>query len=221
LIRPASATQHVLAGFAADATIYFQAEEGQGEAVYAYQADTQVFTPLTDSEDVWRLQAVPPKRYELDQVDQLDQLDQADPTSMPWAIVGRDNFYAGRPVDGPKQLSYQKASFLPRGDETLWLLEATPETHDEGSHLDLRRIQPVVTNAGLGFDTTDADPTVCDADCNSPQPYSHEYSSIATTVCVSVSQSASHTTPWATQCSAPDNPKRYLDTGLPPGELGP
>ncbi|PRQ06399.1 hypothetical protein ENSA7_39450 [Enhygromyxa salina] len=210
MVRPASATRHVLAGFAADGTIYLQAEESGHEAVYAYQADTQVFTPLTGSDQQWRLQAVPPRRYELDD-------DEHPP--LPWAIVRGDDELAARgPGTGPKNLSYEQASFLPRGDETLWLLEA----NNDGSHLDLRRIQPIASGNVLGFDTTDADPTVCrGADCKSPKPYSHEYSSPLTTVCVSVSQSAIDTTPWATQCSEPTKPKRYLDSGPPAGELGP
>jgi hypothetical protein len=221
MVRPASATRHVLAGFAADATMYFQAEQGGGEAVYAYQADTRVFTPLTNSDQKWVLQAVPPKRFDTDGEYEAYESQQA---AVPWAIVrGNNELAASRPVESPSTLSYQqKPSFLPHGDETLWLLEAKQETHDTSSRLDLRRIQPVVNNTVLGFDTTDADPTVCEgASCNAPLPYSHEYSSIATTVCVSVSQSAIHTTPWATQCSAPDNPKRYLDTGPPVAELGP
>ncbi|KIG18144.1 hypothetical protein DB30_01648 [Enhygromyxa salina] len=209
MIRPASATRHVLAGFASDGTMYFEAEEGGHEAVYAYQGDTQVFTPLTGSDQQWRLQAVPPRRYELDQDDH---------PPLPWAVVRGDYDLSARgPGSGPKNLSYERASFLPRGDETLWLLEA----NDKGSHLDLRRIQPVASGTTLGFDT-DADPIVCaDDGCKSPQPYSHAYSSPATTVCVSVSQSAIDTTPWATQCSEPSKPKRYLDSGPPAGELGP
>ena len=88
---------YVLAGFAADGTMYFESiERGaseingaagpDAEIVYAYDPKTEEFTALTDNEHTWRLYAVPPRRYESEHGELL-----------PWAIVAIDGFHAARP----------------------------------------------------------------------------------------------------------------------------
>jgi hypothetical protein len=218
MIRPATAARHVLAGFAADGTLYFESiERGEtevngaagpdAEIVYAYDPKTEEFTALTDDEHTWRLYAVPPERYETESGERI-----------PWAIVAIDGFHAARPHARPQALYYDDVSFLPRGDESLWLLEGEEgDSYEEDNRLTLRRVQPYAPNdnGSLSFDA-EADPTVLDNGQFRHQ-FTREYSR-KSSVCVSTSQSASRTTPWATSCSTPDKPTSYLNSGLPQGE---
>lgn len=223
MIRPATAARHVLAGFAADGTLYFESiERGRtevngatgpdAEIVYAYDAKAEQFTALTDDQHIWRLYAVPPKRYETEHGELV-----------PWAVVAIDGFHAARPDARPQALYYDDVSFLPRGDESLWLIEGeeADDLSDTNHHLTVRRVQPTQLDHGLDgspleFEGETADPTVLD----NGEPldrFTRSYSDKAS-VCVSTSQSASRTTPWATSCSTPDKPTSYLDSGLPQGE---
>ncbi len=226
MIRPATAARHVLAGFAADGTLYFESSErGRAEVngavgsnadiVYAYDPKTEEFTALTDDHHTWRLYAVPPRRYETE-----------DGRMVPWAVVALDGFYAARPsANGmgasPQALYYDDVSFLPRGDESLWLLEGEESDgyDDPNNHITVRRVQPnsgADASAMVEFDAEDADPSVLDDGKLRPR-FTRAYPS-KSSICVSTSQSASRTTPWATTCSTPDKPTSYLDSGLPQGE---
>lgn len=220
MIRPATAARHVLAGFAADGTLYFESiERGRSEIngaagpdaeiVYAYDPKTEQFTALTDDQHTWRLYAVPPRRYETE-----------DGRLIPWAIVAMDGFYAARPsAPKPQPLYYDEVSFLPRGDESLWLLEGEEgDGFDDLNRLTVRRVQPGVTGESgpLELDGETADPTVLDNGVLRER-FTRTYSR-KSSVCVSTSQSASRTTPWATSCSTPDKPTSYLDSGVPQGE---
>lgn len=216
MIRPATAARHVLAGFGADGTLYFESiERGHtelngatgpdAEIVYAYDPKAEQLTALTDNQHIWRLYAVPPQRYETEQGERI-----------PWAIVAIDGFHAARPGARPQPLYYDDVSFLPRGDETLWLLEGEEaDDFDEQNRLTLRRVQPLSSDDTLAFDS-DADPSVLDQG-GVRKRFERKYLD-KSSICVSTSQSASRTTPWATSCSTPDKPTSYLDSGLPQGE---
>ncbi|MFO7561241.1 MAG: hypothetical protein R6X02_01255 [Enhygromyxa sp.] len=219
MVRPATAARHVLAGFAADATLYFESlERGRSqingavgpnaEIVYAYDPKTEELTALTDDRHTWRLNAVPPRRYETE-----------DGRLIPWAVVAIDGYYAARPHTRPQPLFYDSVSFLPRGDESLWLIEGEKgRSFDEPNRLTVRRVQPGISGDDdlLGFDIEAADPTVLDNGVLRDR-FTRTYSGKAS-VCVSTSQSASRTTPWATSCSTPERPTGYLNSGLPQGE---
>jgi hypothetical protein len=218
MIRPATAARHVLAGFAADGTLYFESiERGEtelngatgpdAEIVYAYDPQTEQFTALTDNQHIWRLYAVPPRRYETEQGELV-----------PWAIVAIDGFHAARPGARPQALYYDDVSFLPRGDESLWLLEGEEaDSFDEQNRIAIRRVQPSSSDDGpIEFDSEAADPSVLDG--GEPRDRFERTYLDKSSVCVSTSQSASRTTPWATSCSTPDKPTSYLDSGLPQGE---
>lgn len=198
MVRSSVGATHLLAGFASDGTIYLESEENRPNATYelvhVYNPLTQVVTPLVEPElvgknFVWRLRAVPPR---------------ADYDEEPWAIVGSSHDYLARPNTTPDSLSYDdsrsEASFLPRGEEGLWVIEAEPDDHDADSYLNIHRF----------------DPDVDDHLQRLSEP--HRYASQE--VCMSMLQSAG-TTPWASQCSSPTQPEKFLDTGVPEGELGP
>jgi hypothetical protein len=220
MIRPATAARHVLAGFAADGTMYFESVERgasevngaagpDAEIVYAYDPKTEEFTALTDNKHTWRLYAVPPERYETE-----------DGERIPWAVVAMDGFYAGRPNARPQPLYYDDVSFLPRGDESLWLLEGEEgDGYDDQNRLTLRRVQPnsTASNDSLEFDP-EADPSVLENGNGDPVDRFERIYWRKDSVCVSTSQSASRTTPWATSCSTPEKPTEYLNSGLPQGE---
>ena len=218
MIRPATAARHVLAGFAADGTLYFESvERGRtevngatgpdAEIVYAYDPKTEEFTALTDDQHIWRLYAVPPRRYETE-----------DGERIPWAVVAIDGFHAARPDARPQALYYDDVRFLPRGDESLWLIEGEEaDVFGEPNRLTVRRVQPSGATSGpLEFDAEAADPTVLESD-GVHERFTRTYLD-KSSVCVSTSQSASRTAPWATSCSTPDKPTSYLDSGLPDGE---
>lgn len=225
MIRPATAARHVLAGFGADGTLYFESRERgrtqldgavgpDAEIVYAYDAKTEQITALTDDQHIWRLYAVPPRRYETERGERV-----------PWAVVAFDGFHAARPGVRPQPLYYDNVRFLPRDDESLWLLEGEQSKgFDDPNRLTVRRVQPNAAQAGSGettleFDNQAADPSVLD-NGKLRERFTREYSDNYS-VCVSTSQSASRTTPWATSCSTPDKPTSYLDSGLPQAEAGP
>jgi hypothetical protein len=218
MIRPATAARHVLAGFAADGTLYFESiERGatevngavgpDAEIVYAYDPKTEDFTALTDNEHIWRLYAVPPQRYETESGELV-----------PWAVVAIDGFHAARPGARPQPLYYDEVSFLPRGDESLWLIEGQEgDGFNDPNWLFVRRVQPSSPDGGpLQFESETADPSVLD-NGERLDRFTRKYMR-KSSVCVSTSQSASRTTPWATSCSTPDKPTSYLDSGLPQGE---
>ncbi len=215
MIRPATAAKHVLAGFGADGTLYFESFEGRdggaNNLVYAYDPASEAFTRLTSatSKTKWRLRAVPPRRYE-----------DEDGRRIPWAVVAVDGFYAASPDHAtPDSLNYDDVSFLPRDDDSLWLIEGEPsDGFDDPNRVTLRRVQPT-SPAGdaLVFDRETADPTVLD-NGQLRERFTRTYPNRAT-VCVSTSQAASRTTPWATSCSTPERPTSYVDSGLPHGEF--
>jgi hypothetical protein len=196
LVRSSDAATHLLAGFAADATLYFEAEEEayarsdntgyalqKLENIYAYDPLTETVTALTSPETdprakVWRLRAVPPERGD----------------GPPWAVAGYNGDYIVKPGSKAKSLDYVEAQFLPRSEQ-LWVLEAADE-----SRLVVRQLGPNV------------DPNDDDAPALS---FSHESKS---TVCVSSSPTSGWTTPWATRCSSADDPEGFLDNGVPPQE---
>ncbi|NVB41500.1 hypothetical protein G6O69_26920 [Pseudenhygromyxa sp. WMMC2535] len=239
MLRPAaSGFEHVLAGFGADGTIYFESIEGSGkDQVYAYDAATRELTPLThDEDDFWRLYAVPPAPH-------VDE----DGRVSPWVVVANAGLYAAQALAPPRKLDYGEAGFLPRGDAGLWLLEAADT--DTAHRLSLRRIQPQSgPSLALTFDTQSADPSVefvelpdpndpndpnggqmlgaralegtLDEEQDDPvlgERFTMTYGS-SHQVCVSASQATNATTPWSGRCSNEDRQTLYLDTGLPEGE---
>lgn len=221
MIRPATAARHMLAGFAADGTLYFEStERGRSqingavgpsvEIVYAYDPKSQEITALTDDQHTWRLYAVPPRRYESEEG-----------RLIPWAVVALDGFHAARSGARPQPLFYDDVSFLPRGDESLWLIEGENASgFDDINRLTIRRVQPGLPSEDqpLEFESHTADPTVLENGTGDPlERFTRSYS-WKSSVCVSTSQSASRTTPWATSCSTPEKPTSYLNSGLPQGE---
>lgn len=211
MIRPAASAEHELAGFGADGTLYFESLEGNASAVFAYDSRNREYTNLSKSDAVWRLKAVPPEPH-------VDEDGQAHP----WAIVANDGFAPAGPGPGHgERLDYgDKVNFLPRGDETLWALEADVggETFASVHRLSLRRIQPLAADARLRFE--DSDPSVA-VGADEPVPlerFAYEYTS-SSSVCVTTSQATTRTTPWSSRCSTRERPTLYMRTGPPAGEL--
>ena len=216
MIRPATAAKHMLAGFAADGTLYFESSERRASStatarrgvdlIYAYDPAAQEFTRLTNETNSWRLYAVPPRRFEAE-----------DGVVRPWAVVAYDGFHGARPDASPSQLQFDHVNFLPRGDDTLWLLEGQQSnSFTIPNRLTLRRVQPKSSSDVLTFDVKTADPSVLDRG-ELHERFTRTYLRTAS-VCVSASQSASQTTPWATSCSTPDKPTDYLNAGFPARE---
>jgi hypothetical protein len=195
LIKSSDSATHVLAGFAADATLYFEAEEeaylrGDNtgyerqdvENIHTYDPLTETFTALTTPETdprvkVWRLRAVPPRHHQ----------------GQPWAVAGSNGEYIVKPDAKAESLNYVEARFLPRSNEAgdLWVIEAESE-----SRLNVHRLTPDVHEQLEVYQTQ-------------------------STVCVSSSPSAGWIAPWATRCSDAKDPEAYLDSGLPGPEQGP
>jgi hypothetical protein len=191
LVKSSDASKHLLAGFAADATLYFEAEEeaylradNTGyerqpvENIHAYDPLTETFTALTTSQTdsrakVWRLKAAPPSH-----------------DGQPWAIAAYDGEHIVKPGSKAESLNYEEARFLPRSTGDLWVLEAKSE------RLDVHRLDPRL-----------------DEKIRTYTPESM--------VCVSSSHSADGTAPWATRCSDVSEPEKYLDNSLPDLEQGP
>jgi hypothetical protein len=195
LVKSSDSATHVLAGFAANAMLYFEAEEASYlddehtgyerqdvENIYTYDPLAQTFTALTTPQTfpdtaVWRLKAVPPG---------------PDANGQPWAVANGE--YLVKPDTTASPLNYDEAQFLPRSNasEDLWVIEAETENgfnvHRLGS--DGQQVELQVR------------PTQLD-------------------VCVSSAPSAGWTAPWATRCSAASKPEEYLDNGLPEPEQGP
>ncbi|MCA9701291.1 MAG: hypothetical protein KC431_27460, partial [Myxococcales bacterium] len=151
MLRPArGGTQHVLAGFGADGTLYFEsAVDGGKDQVYAHDPFTQKTIQLTPNDRHWRLRAVPPEPH-------IDE----EGVVRPWAIVGFDGPYAVQADHPATPLDYAEINFLQRGSAGLWLLEGVQGLPNL---LSLRRIQPELAAGGegaLSFDTKHADPTV-------------------------------------------------------------
>jgi hypothetical protein len=196
LIKSSNAATHLLAGFAADATLYFEVEEeaylnadGTGyqrqtvENIHAYDPLTGIFTAITTAQTdpltkVWRLKAVPPRR---------------DRDEQPWAIAAYEGEHIVKPDAKAHRLDYEEARFLPRANDDLWVIEATTK-----NLLDIHQL------------TSDGHEEQLIADISTPD-----------TVCVSSSPAAGWTAPWATRCSDASEPETFLDNGFPDPEQGP
>lgn len=208
MVRPASSgAEHLVAGFGADGTLYFESRERNHELVYAYDTAHADQTRLSDKTGVWRLKAAPPQAY----VDETGE-------RHPWAVVAFSGFHAAS-EGRTEPIPYDDVNFLPRDDETLWLLDGKEgDAFDEFNELSLRRIQPGFDGAAMAFETESADPSVQVEGEAGASSFTYTYTG-KSTVCMSASQAASQTTPWASQCSTPDRPTRYLNNGLPENEL--
>ncbi len=221
MVRPADNAEHTVAGFGSDGILYFQSSERalievRGEVkrteavkrVFAYDTRSLEFTPLTSDDRHWALVAVPAQT--------LDE--------RPWAVVSAQGKAAARLGELPHWLGYaDDVTFLPRGDESLWVLEVESASSSK-STLRLRRFLPT-DKGSLAFDDEHADPSVFHPFHPRPtgitkQRFELSYGTskklINKSLCVSVSQAASLTTPWATRCSTPKDPARYLENKLPP-----
>ena len=204
LVKSSNSATHLLAGFAADATLYFEAAEDayvdddktgyalqSVENIHTYDPLAETFTSITTPDtdprvNVWRLRAVPPKH-----------------DGVPWAVAGYNGDYIVKPGAKAEALDYVEAQFLPRSNEAgdLWVIEAGTE-----SQLDVHRLRPDLhEELGGGLDSQ-------------AKLFSRVTES---NVCVSSSPSAGWTAPWATRCSPADEPEEYLDNGLPDPEQGP
>jgi hypothetical protein len=195
LVKSSDSATHVLAGFAANATLYFEAEEAayldddhtgyeqrDVENIYTYDARAQSFTALTTPQTfpdtaVWRLKVVSPS---------------PNADAPPWAVANGEYFV--RPGASAKSLNYDEAQFLPRANDNgdLWVVEAETDTG-----LNVHRLMPNGERVELEHHPTQSD------------------------VCVSSVPSAGGTAPWATRCSPASKPEEYLDNGVPEPEQGP
>jgi hypothetical protein len=197
LVRSSNAATHLLAGFAADATLYFEAEEEayvrsdntgfarqDVENIHTYNPLTETFTALTTPEThplakVWKLRAVPPPKR--------------DGGGQPWAVAGYNRDFIVKPDAKAHPLDYIEAQFLPRSNDAgdLWVLEGDGE-----GELVVRRL----TSEGL------------DEDDSEELSFPHDRGA---TVCVSSSSSAGWTTPWASRCSSAEDAEGFLFNGPP------
>jgi hypothetical protein len=210
-LRSAQGQGHVLAGFGRDGTLYFQSREDdllddleprirEYDRVYAYDSATQAYAVLSESPNRRPLRAVP----------------EGHPEGVPWALVASSGVFATLPEIGLESVGFDDASFLSRGDESLWVLGAeTVEsgTNDPVLELALRRVH--VTSPDEDRHQLEADgPSVVQPGVGVRDYFRLAYDS-SNRVCVSLAQS-SHATPWATKCSAGnDHPTRYLSEALP------
>lgn len=194
-VRGSTRATHLLAGFAADATLFFEAAHDGStlESVDAYSPLDGSFTRLTSgTESVWRLQAVPQRDGSATGSTTTGSEDL-------WAVVtgpGDEGVVIARPGRHHPAQTEDDVSFLPRNGG-LWTIAA------DQTHLEVRPLQANPNGE------------------QPPAPYHRTYAKVGASVCVSASQSSSRATPWATRCSGNDDPGAFLDFGVPDTEQGP
>ncbi|MFV8755993.1 hypothetical protein ACNOYE_36030 [Nannocystaceae bacterium ST9] len=204
-LRSAEGDGHVMAGFAADGTLYFESREDdilddpdprirEFDRVYAYDTASATHTLISESPYRRPLRAVP----------------QWHPAGLPWAIFsssGSSTVSVPGTGMGMDAIGFEFASFLSPDDQSLWVLGAAASDGDELSYeteLMLRRIH-MSANGQIEAQG----PSVGDQDF-----FRLSYSS-SDRICVSLAQST-RATPWATQCSDQAGDRtRWLSDKLP------
>lgn len=183
---------HVVAGFAADGTLYVQSRERgvlddpdprvrEFDRVYALDTATQRATLLSESPNRRPLRAVPTGYADT-----------------PWAVVASSGNYATLPELGTSQsIGFVEAAFLGGDPDSLWVLGADAHDDADSYRMQLRRVR--------------VDPSL-ESDALHEVDVANEQR-----VCISVAQ-ASHATPWATQCSHGSLGRATLSDTLPPTE---
>lgn len=206
--------EHAVSGFSRAGSLYFEAvSSGRDDDARSHDRVQVLDLDLGTLETLGegfpndaRLKAVPSERY-------VDE----DGYEHPWAVIVNDkNYYAVSEGDYSNERLYETASFLPRSDETLWVVEGREDVDDGNSNphrLELHRVQPFGGANGLDFDG-EADPV---QNMRDPEPFDLGFPN-SSKVCVSVSQSRSWTTPWAHSCSTSDRPTLFVKNGVPATE---
>jgi hypothetical protein len=143
LVRSATGGDHRVAGFAADAMLYMQADYDLGEShVFAFDTHARRLTALDPGDRGHHLVGAPPR---------------LDNRTRPWAIGVRDGSYAALQPDAPAEsLGLQGPVFVPRGDDesALWLADRYEDDKND-TRFGLRRFVPRFD--GRTFDFTVAD----------------------------------------------------------------
>lgn len=202
---------HVMAGFASDGTLYFQSREDdifenpeprirEFDRVYAYDTAAQTYDLLSES----------PYRRPLRAVPELHE------QGLAWAIVASAGAYATLPQGGVESIGFDVASYISRGEASLWVLGAQPiddETSPYSFELALQRIR--MTRRGEGQHELESLGPSVQAPGGGVREFFHLPYGPTDRICVSLAQS-SHAAPWATQCSdGESHPTRYLSDTLP------
>jgi len=146
LVRSASAGDHRIAGFAADGTMYMQAELALSESrVFAFDTRERELVALDDTPGRGHhLVAAPARRTD---------------TGRPWAVgVSNGQYAALQENQGPAGLRMDDAVFLARDDRAagLWAIE-TYRDDDDDRRLALRRFVPVFDGRSYAFATNGED----------------------------------------------------------------
>lgn len=130
LVRSASGGDHTVAGFAADAMLYMQADFDLGAShVFAFDTDTRTLSALDANDKGHHLVGAPPRLAD---------------RARPWAIGVRQGSYAALQEDAPAaSLGLQGPVFLPRFDDpsAMWLADKYDDAENR-TRVGLRRFAP-------------------------------------------------------------------------------
>lgn len=203
-VRAAAGRRHQLAGFGSDGTLYFESAERDFDErkadssvsththVYALDTWTQRAQRLTRAiagDEFWRLLAVPAG---------------PSPEGESWALVTNAQPYLARPRAAPAPIGAGgEAAFIPRNpardpDDAggqFWMIESTAVQFE--SRLSVSKLG---VEGPVGEDLLQGE------------------LSPSTSVCVSTSQSANLTSPWATRCASAADAEGFLYNGTPETE---
>lgn len=205
-VRAGVGRTHELAGFGSDGTLYFESSErdfdkapGSNDSpvsththVYAHDTWTRRSERLTrriSGDSLWTLLAVPAG---------------PSPTGEKWALVTNNQPYIARPESAPTPIEAGgETAFIPRNPAhdpdglggQFWMIESSADQLE--SSLSISKLG---VEGRLGEDLLQG-----------------ELSS-TTSVCMSTSQSANLTSPWATRCAFAEDAEGFLYNGTPETE---
>lgn len=143
LVRSASGGDHSVAGFAADAMLYMQADQDLGNShVFAFDTASRTLSALDAADRGHHLVGAPPHLAD---------------RRRPWAIGVRDGSYSALQDGAPAaSLGLEGPVFLPRSDDrsALWLADK----YDDGANqtrFGVRRFEPEFVGRTYSFTTAD------------------------------------------------------------------
>ncbi len=155
LIRPASAGNHVLAGFSADGTLLVESREdnrdlGVYSRILAYDPSSATVTALTSA----------PARgagrgFHLAGAPMRPVVDEhtGEPLGIPWALAKQDNtYFAVQPKQKAALLSLSDAALLSRDDPRLWAVDSAYDAAHDVRSIELVRITARLYGTELSFE---------------------------------------------------------------------
>jgi hypothetical protein len=227
LVRSGRSGKHGLAGFAADGTLFFEAEERNAgghrhDRIFSYNLEELDMQPLTPDTGSFHLKAVPHAAHAKYEENQARQM-------VSWAVAtheSKPNTVQGQGVN-PQRLGFGNVSYMPRktsdapnADQSLWLVEAKKvEGNENLVSLQLGRLTPLIDGDGKVQIDTDGQPTTCgsEEECAESAPIVQVFERVfpsANSLCVGTARIDG----WARDCFTPKTETKGLSPDLPSSE---